>query len=102
MNLFDQLDEKENGKFDCSYTWSDMANFMTNCGIPHSVLANLVDPFVAMIVYKRPVFDVLKFDDYVHEKYGDYEKRGKSLKDMFKEIFGDKIKEAEYYFGITK
>ena len=83
-----------------NYSWSDMANFMTDCGIPHSVVRNLANPFIAMLVYKRPVFDLIKFDDYLHERYGDYEKQGKSQADIFKELFGDKVEQAEYYFGI--
>lgn len=101
MNLFDQLDEKENKDFDCSYAWSDMANFMTDCGIPHGVVKKLADNLMAMIM-KRPILDVFEFDDYLHEKYGNYEDQGKSQEDIFKELFGDKIEQAKYYFGLSK
>jgi hypothetical protein len=84
-----------------NYSWSDMANFMTDCGIPHSVVAKLADPIISIIVYERLVFNLLTFDDYLHERYGDYKSEGKSQEDIFKELFGDKIEQAKYYFGIT-
>jgi len=84
-----------------NYSWSDMANFMTDCGIPHSVVKNLTDPFISILVYKRLVFDLIKFDDYLHERYGNYEEQGKSQSDIFEELFGDKIEQAKYYFGLS-
>jgi len=82
-----------------NYSWSDMANFMTDNGVPHSVVNNLVDPFMAAIL-GRPVFSLINFDDFLHKKYGKYENQGKSMKDIFGEFFGDKTEQAEYYFGL--
>lgn len=78
-----------------------MANFMTDCGIPHNVVSKLADVQLAIIM-KRPIFDLLKFDDYLHEKYGKYENQGKNMADIFSEIFSDKIEQAKFYFGISK
>ena len=83
------------------YSWSEMANDLTDRGIPHSVVATLADTMSASI-YNRPIFDIFKFDDYLHEKYGDYESKGKSLKDMFEELFGDDADKIAYYFGIEE
>ena len=82
-----------------NYSWSDMANFMTDNGVPHSVMNNLADPFMAVLL-GRPVFSLINFDDFLHKKYGEYENQGKSMKDIFSRFFGDKTKQAEYYFGL--
>ena len=54
------------------YSWSDMANVLTNKGVPHEVVRNLADMQMSMIM-NRPIFNVFKFDDWLHEKFGDYE-----------------------------
>ena len=45
------------------YSWSDMANFMTDCGVPHSAMKNLADPFMGAIL-GRPVLSLINFDDF--------------------------------------
>ena len=84
-----------------NYSWSNMARFMTDCGVPVSVLRCLADQFMS-VVLDRPVLNLEKFDVFLHEKYGEYENQGKSMADIFKEFFGDKSKTAEYYFGIRE
>ncbi len=79
-------DEVENRSFDCSYSWGDMANALTDHNIPHEVVRTLADVPMAMIM-KRPILNMFKFDDYLHDQYGDYESEGKSMKDMFKKLF---------------
>ena len=86
---------------DARYSWSDMANELTDRGIPHDVVAKLADPFYAGII-RRPVFSILKFDDYLHEKYGDYESQDKSMQDIFKELFGEDADKIAYFFGVEK
>lgn len=44
------------------YSWSDMANALTNKGVPHEVIRNLADMQMSMIM-NRPIFNVFKFDD---------------------------------------
>lgn len=51
------------------YSWSDMANALTNKGVPHEVVRNLADMQMSMIM-NRPIFNVFKFDDWLHEKFG--------------------------------
>lgn len=82
-----------------NYSWSDVANFMTDCGVPHSAMNNLADPFMAAI-FGRPVLSLINFDDFLHKKYGEYENQGKSMRGIFSDFFGDKTEQAEYYFGI--
>ena len=49
-----------------NYSWSDMANFMRDNGVPHSVMNNLADPFMTAIL-GRPVFNLINFDDFLHK-----------------------------------
>ena len=82
-----------------NYSWSDVANFMTDNGVPRSVMNNLADHFMAAI-FGRPVLSLINFDDFLQKKYGEYETQGKSMEDIFSEFFGDKTEQAKYYFGI--
>ena len=81
------------------YSWSDMANELTSRGIPHDVVRNLADVKMAIIM-NRPIFDVFKFDNWLHDKFGDYESENKSMHDMFIQLFGDDCDKIAYYFGI--
>lgn len=101
MKLFDIGDEVESRNFDCSYSWSDMANALTDHNIPHEVVRTLADVPMAIIM-KRPILNIFKFDDYLHDQYGDYESENKSMADMFKKLFGDDSDKIAYYFGIEK
>ena len=83
------------------YSWSDMANELTSRGIPHEVVRNLADVPTAIIM-NRPIFSILKFDDYLHEKFGDYESENKSMHDMFIQLFSDDSDKIAYYFGIER
>ena len=81
------------------YSWFDMANALTDKGVPHEVVRNLADMQMSMIM-NRPIFNVFKFDDWLHEKFGDYESEKKSMQDMFNQLFGDDSDKIAYYFGI--
>lgn len=81
------------------YSWSDMANALTDKGVPHEVVRNLADMQMSMIM-NRPIFNVFKFDDWLHEKFGNYESEKKSMRDMFNQLFGDDSNKIAYYFGI--
>ena len=81
------------------YSWSDMANALTDKGVPHEVVRNLADMKMSMIM-NRPIFNVFKFDDWLHEKFGDYESEKKSMREMFNQLFGDDSNKIAYYFGI--
>lgn len=83
------------------YSWSDMANELTSRGIPHEVVRNLADVPTAIIM-NRPIFNIFKFDDWLHEKFGDYESEKKSMRDMFNQLFGDDCDKIAYYFGIER
>lgn len=101
MKLFDIDEMIESRNFDCSYSWCDMANALTDHNIPHEVVRTLADVSIALIM-KRPILNIFKFDDYLHDQYGDYESEGKSMEDMFKELFGDDAEKIAYYFGVEK
>lgn len=81
------------------YSWSDMANALTDKGVPNEVVRNLADIQMSIIM-NRPIFNVFKFDDWLHEKFGDYESENKSMLDMFNSLFGDDSDKIAYYFGI--
>jgi len=81
------------------YSYGDMANVLSEHGIPHTVIAKLADPFLASIL-DRPIFSLTKFDEYLHQKYGDYENEGKSMQDIFVQIFGNDIEKIKYFFGV--
>lgn len=81
------------------YSWSDMANEFTNRGIPHEVVSRMADVETAMIL-NRPVMSMFKFDEWLHEKYGDYESEGRSMHDLFNEMFKDDADKMAWYFGI--
>jgi hypothetical protein len=83
------------------YSWSDMANELTSRGIPHEVVRNLADTTMA-ICYNRPIMSIFKFDDYLHDRFGRYESEGKSMGDMFVQLFGEDADKIAYYFGIEK
>lgn len=83
------------------YSWSDMANALTDKGVPHEVVRNLADMQMSMIM-NRPIFNIFKFDDWLHEKFGDYESEKKSMRDMFNQLFGDDSDKIAYYFGIER
>lgn len=53
------------------------------------------------VIFKRPVFDIYKFDDFIHKWKGNYEEQGKSLSDMLDEIFGEDVEIAKEYFCLT-
>ena len=41
------------------------------------------------LLLKRAALDVIAFDDYLHERYGNYETSGKSMVDIIAEKYGD-------------
>lgn len=41
----------------------------------------------------KPVLDIIKFDDWLHEKYGNYEDAGHSMHTLLIEHYGQEIEE---------
>ena len=74
----------------------DMSNTLGKYNIPSKALK----PSIISVFLHRPILDTFVFDDWVHEKYGDYESEGKSLNDMFKLIFGDEASYIKTFFGV--
>ena len=72
---------------------------LTDHNIPHEVVRTLADVPLS-IIFKRPILDIFKFDDYLHDRFGDYESEDKSIKDMFDKLFGNDADRIAYYFGI--
>lgn len=42
------------------------------------------------VALKHLCIDILKFDDWLHERHGDYEDNGQSMEDVIREHYGDK------------
>jgi hypothetical protein len=40
-----------------------------------------------MMLFKRPVIDPHRFDEILHEKHGDYEDRGMSMRDVLEKEY---------------
>lgn len=57
----------------------------------HSIFGlKLMDYFDEDLLHKGILlFDILKFDDWLHRKFGNYEDDKKSMKDIVSEHFGD-------------
>lgn len=44
---------------------------------------------ILSIVCKHLMIDILKFDDWLHSQFGNYEDEGKSMRDIIHEKYGD-------------
>jgi hypothetical protein len=42
------------------------------------------------VVYGGPKIDIGKFDDYLHDSYGDYENGGLNMEGLIAKIYGDR------------
>ena len=42
------------------------------------------------VALKHLCIDIIKFDDWLHEKYGNYEDSGQSMKELIQEKCGEK------------
>ena len=49
-------------------------------------------------IFNQPCFDLIKLDGIFHSKYGDYEKQGKKMSDIFSEVFENDTEEMKKYF----
>lgn len=42
------------------------------------------------VVFRLVIIGIFAFDDWLHEKYGNYEEEGKSMRDIVTEHYGEK------------
>lgn len=49
-------------------------------------------------IFRQPCFNLVKLDDIFRSKYGEYEKQGKTMSDIFSEVFGNDAEEMKKYF----
>jgi len=47
-----------------------------------------MDPIMSIASGMKPCLDVVKFDDWLHEKYGNYEATGHSMQSLLVEKYG--------------
>ena len=78
-----------------------MANLLSNHYVPHEIIQKLPDMEMTAIM-GRPILNIFKFDDYLHEKFGDYESEGKGMCDMFELMFNEDTEKIAYCFGVEK
>ena len=43
------------------------------------------------ILFKKPIIDINKFDDWLHNQYGDYEEQGLSMQDVLTKNYGQSV-----------
>lgn len=80
--------------------WSKPLQFFQKHGFTQEFVRDMCDRRLS-VLFKKPVFDVYRFDDYIHKWKGNYEEQGKSLSDMFNEIFGEDVEIAKEYFLVS-
>lgn len=79
--------------------WDRPLQFFLKHGFTNNFVSEMYDGFSSLL-FGRPCFDIYKFDDYLHWWKGSYEDDGKTLNDMFDDIFGADAITAKAYFGI--
>ena len=59
----------------------------------HSIFGVGFKPFydeLVSVMSRHLCIDILKFDDWLHEKYGNYEDNDQSMDDLIREKYGEK------------
>jgi hypothetical protein len=59
---------------------------------PEKPINEFLDPLLSYI-NKSPKIDIGKFDDYIHSKHGDYEKKKLSMGDVLEKHYGKEAKD---------
>lgn len=57
-------------------------------GTLHMSITEVYDPFVSFAMQKFQI-DIIRFDDKLHRKFGDYEQQGMSMKDVIANNYGE-------------
>lgn len=73
-----------------TYQWpKDWAILRKNfVGVFHMPIVDFYDPLLSWVSGKFMI-DIVKFDDDMHRKFGEYEDQGLSMKDIIKQHYGD-------------
>lgn len=50
------------------------------------------------VAMKKPIFDMYKFDDYLHSRFGNYEEQGKSMECIIHENFPEQEERLKELF----
>lgn len=43
------------------------------------------------VLFLKPVLDIVKFDNWLHEQYGEYERQGLSMNDLLASKYGESV-----------
>ena len=82
-----------------SYTIFDFYKFFLELGMSENQSRKMIDYFYSKLE-NRPIGDINFFDEWLHEKYDDYEDE-KSIEDICIEKFGEeKTEKIKYYLGL--
>lgn len=83
--------------------WQELAEFMQNELYLDEGQRRYVVDLEMSLIFHRPIMSVIRFDDIMHEKYGDYEDEGKCLKDILREHYPSlPLNRIMYYTGASK
>jgi len=58
----------------------------------HDTFGISLNPYLdgmLMMIMKKPIIDMGKFDDWLHEQFGDYEDNGESMADVLRNNYGN-------------
>lgn len=80
-------------------TWTDITELLRKIRVPNDVIRGMADPLYAEII-GRPAIDMLKFDDWLHTIFGNFEAWGSSMKDIVHREYPEYEKELEYALGV--
>ena len=78
------------------YTPDKMKRVLTSHGVPSEAIK--IDGLYSMLI-NRPALDLIHFDKWLHQKYGNYEDDGLTMDDLFKKIFEDDAAMVKEFFG---
>lgn len=81
-------------------TWEEIEILLKRLHVPMTEIIKMEDPWYASAL-GRPSVNITIFDGWLHQKFGNYDKDGKGMKELISEKFPDKIDDIEYMLGIT-
>ncbi len=79
--------------------WNKALHFFKKHGFTSRFCSDMYDGLLTLLDGKV-TFDIMKFDEYLHYLFGNYEEEGKTLNDMFERLFDQDALTAKAYFGI--
>jgi len=57
----------------------------------HAIKLHDFMDFELSAVFRKPILDIYKFDDWLHCQFGEYEEKGKSMYDVIAANYGETV-----------